>query len=127
MRDGQSVLDLLDPENPAHLRRPPDLLVLDLKMPRVDGLEVLGFVRENATTREMPVVVLTTSDSPFDMDLAEVLHVNDYLLKGTDAKTICRVISRNVRRGAPRPARPPDAMLKALDDYPYGDGIGGLT
>ena len=124
VRDGQAALDLLDPESPAHLRRLPDLIVLDLKMPRIDGLEVLGFIRENGATRDLPVVVLTTSDSPFDMDLAEVLHVDDYLLKGTDAKTICRVVGRNIRR-VPPSADEPEAMLKAIGDYPYGESLGG--
>jgi CheY-like chemotaxis protein len=124
VRDGQAALELLDPESPSHLRRQPDLVMLDLKMPRIDGLEVLGFIRENAATRDLPVVVLTTSDSPFDMDLAEVLHVDDYLLKGTDAKTICRVVGRNVRRsGAGRSE--PEAMLKAIGDFPYGETLGG--
>jgi CheY-like chemotaxis protein len=120
VRDGQAALDLLDPDSASHLRRLPDLIILDLKMPRVDGLEVLGFIRENAVTRDVPVVVLTTSDSPFDMDLAEVLQVNDYLLKGVDAKTICRVVGRNVRRGQTGASIPdePEAMLKAIGDYP---------
>lgn len=129
VRDGQAALELLDPESPSHLRRQPDLVILDLKMPRIDGLEVLGFIRENAATRDLPVVVLTTSDSPFDMDLAEVLHVDDYLLKGTDAKTICRVVGRNVRRSggaaAPASGSEPETMLKAIGDFPYGDSLGG--
>ena len=109
--DGQAVIDLLDPASDKVLRRQPDLIILDLKMPKVDGLEVLGFIRETPATRDLPVVVLTTSDSPFDMDLAEVLQVNDYLVKGADATTICRIVAKNIRRAgatadaAPAPAR----------------------
>lgn len=122
-RDGQTAIDLLDPEGPGALRRPPDLVILDLKMPRVDGLEVLSFIRETTALRDLPVVVLTTSDSPFDMDLAEVLQVQDYLLKGTDAKTICRVVWRNVRRDKAASAAEdaPEAMLKAIGEIVHAE------
>ena len=121
--DGQEALDLLDPESSSCLQVLPDLVILDLKMPRLDGLEVLGFIRENATTRHLPVVVLTTSDSPFDMDLAEVLQVNDYLVKGGDPKTLCRVVAKNVLRNRLRSE--PEEMLKAISDYPYGFSLEG--
>ena len=102
--DGTAAIGLLDPDSPTALRRLPDLVILDLKMPQVDGLEVLGFIRDTPEIRHLPVIVLTTSDSPFDMDLAEVLQVDDYIVKGADAATICRIVARSVLRPAQRPA-----------------------
>jgi chemotaxis family two-component system response regulator Rcp1 len=122
-RDGQTAIDLLDPECPGRLRRMPDLVILDLKMPRVDGLDVLAFIRETAAIKALPVVVLTTSDSPFDMDLAEVLQVNDYLLKGTDAHTVIRTVSRHVRREGPASV-PANQILKEIEDNSFKDGLG---
>ncbi len=117
--DGQAVIDLLDPDSPTALRRLPDLVILDLKMPKIDGLEVLGFIRETRTTRDLPVVVLTTSDSPFDMDLAEVLQVNDYLVKGADAATICRIVEKNVKRGKGDAA---GGVMDTMDRLALGSG-----
>lgn len=114
---------MLDPEGPGRLRRLPDLVILDLKMPRVDGLDVLGFIRETPAIQHLPVVVLTTSDSPFDMDLAEVLQANDYLMKGTDAVTVVRTVARHVRRASGH-RMPPDLLLKEIQDDTFGDMIG---
>ncbi|MCR8723157.1 response regulator [Frigidibacter sp. ROC022] len=102
VRDGQAAIDMLDPASETRMQPAPDLIILDLKMPRVDGLEVLGFIRETPGLHDLPVVVLTTSDSPFDMDLADVLQVNDYLVKGADANTVCRILAKHSRRRAPR-------------------------
>lgn len=122
VRDGQAAIDMLDPAAPTRMRPPPDLVILDLKMPRVDGLEVLGYIRETPELRDLPVVVLTTSDSPFDMDLADVLQVNDYLVKGADANTVCRILAKHIkghaghRCGATGPVGP----LGGTDARPAG-------
>jgi CheY-like chemotaxis protein len=104
VHDGQAAADFLTAAAAGFGEELPDLVILDLKLPRIDGLEVLGLIRETPALRDLPVLVLTTSDSPFDMDLAEVLQVNAYLTKGADANTICRLVQRNVRRREPAPA-----------------------
>jgi chemotaxis family two-component system response regulator Rcp1 len=60
---------------------PPDLIILDLNLPRYDGLEILKVIRDNNTLKGIPVVVLTSSDSPKDRDSASLLGADCYIRK----------------------------------------------
>jgi CheY-like chemotaxis protein len=86
-RDGQAALDWLfgdgrlgDPQN----RHQPDLIVLDLSLPRVSGLDVLKRVRANDRTSLTPVVILTSSLEPIDRHRCYRNGANSYLQKPTD-------------------------------------------
>jgi chemotaxis family two-component system response regulator Rcp1 len=59
----------------------PDLVVLDLNLPRHDGLEILKLIRENRAYKDVPVVILTSSDSPKDRTAASVLGADSYIRK----------------------------------------------
>lgn len=59
----------------------PDLIVLDISLPRHDGLEVLGTCRTSAALQHVPILVLTSSDSPREQARAEQLGVSDYVRK----------------------------------------------
>ncbi|EXI81559.1 MAG: Response regulator rcp1 [Candidatus Accumulibacter appositus] len=63
---------------------PPLLILLDLKLPRIDGLEVLAGFKAHAVTRKLPVVVLTTSEEDTDIEAAYRLGANSYILKPVD-------------------------------------------
>lgn len=82
--DGQTALDYLlrrnDYNDPDFSPRP-HMILLDLRLPRVDGLEVLKVVKENEELRHIPVVILTTSEAERDMIRAYNHHVNSYLVK----------------------------------------------
>jgi CheY-like chemotaxis protein len=82
--DGQAALDYLlrrnEYEKPESSPRP-HLILLDLRLPRVDGLDVLKFVKENDELKNIPVIVLTTSEADKDMIRAYDRHVNSYLVK----------------------------------------------
>ena len=67
--------------DPADL---PSLVLLDLNLPKVDGREVLQAIRANDATRSLPVVVLTTSTEPFDVEATYALGVNSYIQKPVD-------------------------------------------
>ncbi|MEU1414267.1 response regulator [Streptomyces sp. NPDC005731] len=75
--DGIAALDYL--RDPSTER--PDLIVLDLNMPRMNGREFLAVVKEDAALRTIPVVVLTTSAAPDDVTGAYHHHANAYVTK----------------------------------------------
>jgi CheY-like chemotaxis protein len=82
--DGQSALDYLfrrseyaDPEKSPR----PHVILLDLRLPRVDGLEVLKQIKESDALRLIPIVVLTTSEAERDVVRAYTHHANSYLVK----------------------------------------------
>ncbi|MEO8663606.1 MAG: response regulator [Bryobacteraceae bacterium] len=76
--DGKDVLALLSLEGTAWL---PDLIILDLNLPRHDGIEILQKVRSTTGIAEVPVVVLTSSDSPRDRQNANRLGATRYVRK----------------------------------------------
>lgn len=82
--DGQTALDYLfrcgEYVEPAASPRP-HLILLDLRLPRVDGLEVLRAIKESEDHRQLPVVVLTTSEAERDVARAYNYHANSYLVK----------------------------------------------
>lgn len=81
--DGQEALELLfaSVDDPA---KRPDLILLDLNMPRVTGHEVLRQVKEHPTLRRIPAVILTTSSAREDMQQCYDLHANAYMTKPAD-------------------------------------------
>jgi CheY-like chemotaxis protein len=85
--DGQSALDYLFHMNgfsdPASSPRP-GLILLDLRLPKVDGLEVLKRIKADPELSRIPVVVLTTSSAEYDMVKAYDCHANSYLVKPVD-------------------------------------------
>lgn len=80
-RDGEEALDLLFGEGDVGLQAYPQVVLLDLKLPKIDGLEVLRRIRENEHTRMLPVVVLTSSDEESDVIRSYRLGVNSYIRK----------------------------------------------
>lgn len=72
--DGRAALD-------AIAARPPDVVLLDLRLPLVDGLDVLRAIKGNPELRRIPVVVLTTSQAESDIARAYDLHANAYVVK----------------------------------------------
>ena len=87
VRDGEEALDYLfrrgdfaDPERSPR----PHLILLDLKMPKVNGIEVLQSIRAAEEFADVPVVMLSSSDAEPDVEQAYGLHVNSYLVKPLD-------------------------------------------
>jgi CheY-like chemotaxis protein len=70
----------------------PDLILLDLNLPRMDGREVLGAVKNDPDLRCIPVVVLTTSDSEEDVVASYSLHANAYVTKPVDFERFIDVV-----------------------------------
>jgi two-component system response regulator len=86
-RDGEEALDFLfcsGPHSGRSFDRPPKLVLLDLKMPKVDGMQVLKRVKGDARTRTIPVVLMTSSREERDMVSGYDLGANSYLQKPVD-------------------------------------------
>ncbi|GBF06228.1 response regulator containing a CheY-like receiver domain and an HTH DNA-binding domain protein [Deinococcus aerius] len=93
-RDGQEALDLLRGGG----SRQPDLVLLDLNMPRVSGHEVLRAVKGDATLRHVPVVVFTTSNEVSDRDACTAAGADDYVLKPGRFDQLVEAVDRLGRR-----------------------------
>ncbi|MEJ8639325.1 MULTISPECIES: response regulator [Streptomyces] len=88
VEDGMAALDYLrDSEN-----RKPDLIVLDLNMPRMNGRELLAIIKEDQALRTIPVVVLTTSAAPDDVTGAYQSHANAYVTKPVNLDDFNRAV-----------------------------------
>jgi CheY-like chemotaxis protein len=70
----------------------PDLIFLDLNLPRVDGREVLAFVKGDDSLRRIPLVILTTSDSEDDIARSYDLHANAYVTKPVDFESFLNAV-----------------------------------
>jgi DNA-binding response OmpR family regulator len=87
VRDGEEALDFLFCRGKYAERSfdcPPKLVLLDLKLPKVDGMEVLKEIKSNARTKTIPVVILTSSKEERDLVKGYNLGVNSYIQKPVD-------------------------------------------
>jgi len=86
VRDGAEALDWLFKRGPHQGRSDPDpqVILLDLKLPKVDGLEVLRQIREDPRTKLLPVVILTSSKEESDLLRGYELRANSYIRKPVD-------------------------------------------
>ena len=86
--DGEEAIDAIF--GPA--AKPPSLILLDLKLPKVGGLEVLQQIRSDPSTRNIPVVILTSSDVERDILQSYNIGVNSYIQKPVDFDQYTRMI-----------------------------------
>lgn len=94
--DGESALDYLwrraqfaDPATSPQ----PHIVLLDLQLPRLSGLEVLQEIKTSAETRHIPVVVVTTSSAERDLQAAYQRYANSYLVKPVDFQQFTRMLN----------------------------------
>ena len=89
LEDGKEALDFLYDDNNA----PPKLILLDLKMPRVDGIEVLRKLKSDEQRKVIPIVVLTSSKEERDIVESYKLGVNAYIVKPVNFEEFVRAVS----------------------------------
>ena len=96
VRDGQAALDFLfgDARPQGRRRGLPQLILLDLNLPRVDGLEVLRQIREDPLTRSIPVVALAGSRRGRDVAESQRLGARACIVKPVDFSNLCEVVPR---------------------------------
>ena len=95
LTDGEAALDFLfrrgvfaDPEKSPR----PHVVLLDLRLPRIDGLEVLREIRTSAGLEKLPVVILTTSEAEIDAARAYEYHANSFLVKPLEFDKFVRLM-----------------------------------
>ena len=90
VKDGQEALDFLFRQGEFASREDsvPRLVLLDLKMPRVDGIEVLKAIKADEKTKRIPVVIMTSSQEERDVAQSYDLGVNSYVVKPVDFNSL---------------------------------------
>ena len=97
VKDGAEALDFLFCRGAyadRDLARPPKLVLLDLKMPRVDGIEVLRHIKADERTRVIPVVVMTSSNEERDVMESYRLGANSYIVKPIEFGSFLEVVAK---------------------------------
>lgn len=95
LKDGASALDFLFGKGEyegRNIQSKPKIILLDLKMPKVNGLEVLEKIKANELTRRIPVVVLTSSKEHPDVEKAYLLGANSYIVKPVDFESFHKIM-----------------------------------
>lgn len=92
-RDGEEALDYLYNEGEFADAVRPDLILLDLNLPKIDGREVLDKVKSHDILKRIPVVVLTSSKAEQDVIKTYDLHANSYVLKPLDLDQFVKVVN----------------------------------
>ena len=92
VEDGVAALDYLRKAPPYHDAVRPDIVLLDLNLPRKDGREVLAAMKQDPVLRSIPVVILTTSQAEEDVLRAYNLNANCYVTKPVDFDQFVRIV-----------------------------------
>ena len=90
--DGMYAMDFLHRKGKYANAPRPDLILLDLNMPRMNGREVLAEIKADENLKNIPVVILTTSKAEEDISKAYALHANCYISKPVDFDEFARVV-----------------------------------
>ncbi|SCL28135.1 Response regulator receiver domain-containing protein [Micromonospora rhizosphaerae] len=94
VNDGQEAMEFLRRRGRHTAARRPDMILLDLNMPRMDGRQVLGEVKQDEDLRTIPIVVLTTSNADTDIVGSYTLQANAYVTKPIDLDDFNNVVRR---------------------------------
>ena len=95
-KDGQEVLDFLfrKGDGPHRQSDTAYLLLLDIRMPKVDGVEVLRQIKEDDKLRKMPVIMITTTDDPKEVEKCHIMGCSTYITKPVDYERFVEAIRR---------------------------------
>lgn len=93
-RDGEQALRFLRKEGAFAGAQTPDLIFLDINLPRLDGQELLSIIKNDPVLKIIPVIMLTTSDAESDIMAAYANHANCYITKPVDMDKFLEVIFR---------------------------------
>ncbi|MBX2970434.1 MAG: response regulator [Cyclobacteriaceae bacterium] len=93
VRDGEEALDMLRNQGRYIDSERPDLILLDINLPKIDGIEVLTEIKNDPELKSIPVVMLTTSSSEKDITNAYRNHANCYITKPVDLDKFLEIVN----------------------------------
>ncbi|BFM08703.1 response regulator [Halioxenophilus aromaticivorans] len=94
VRDGDEALDFLYKRGGYEDAVTPDIILLDLNMPKTDGKEVLADIKAHTELKRIPVIIMTSSESDQDVLQSYDLHANCYIVKPVDARKFFDIVNR---------------------------------
>lgn len=80
-RNGEEAMQYLEQQEPGNPSKNPDLVLLDINMPKMNGLEFLGTIRKSDAWKDLKVFIITTSEEKVDKEAAQKLGVSGYIVK----------------------------------------------
>lgn len=92
VNDGQEAINFLEQIPPYTHIELPDLVLLDINLPKLNGHEVLKYIKSNPSLKHIPVIMLTTSSSEKDISDCYSNHANCYITKPNDVEVFFRII-----------------------------------
>ncbi len=84
IKDGETALDFLEKIKTFALDEIPDLILLDINLPRIDGHEIMQFINQDDHLRKIPVFMLSSSDAAIDIETSKKNNASHYLTKPLD-------------------------------------------
>lgn len=93
VKDGKAAIDFLCKREKYMHAVSPDIVLLDVNLPKKNGHEVLNYMKSNDGLKHIPVIMLTTSSSQKDIDLSYSNHVNCYITKPTEVENFMDVVA----------------------------------
>jgi len=93
VRDGVEAIDFLKKRGKFSNTSKPNLILLDLNLPKKNGFEVLEIIKQDKELKRIPIVILTVSDAKEDLIKAYNLHANSYVIKPLEMKEFYKIIN----------------------------------
>ncbi len=95
-KNGEEVLDyFLSDDSPYKKNKEESyIILLDIKMPRADGIEVLGKLKTNPSTKRIPVIMITTTDNPREIETCHALGCSSYIVKPIDYQAFIKIVAQ---------------------------------
>ncbi len=93
VKDGKQAIDFLSKADGFSNAPQPDMLLLDINLPKRNGHQVLKFIKENEVLKHIPVIIFTTSSSPSDINQAYKNYVNCFITKPIEAQSFLNVMA----------------------------------
>lgn len=93
-RDGAAGIEFLESQMQQENSQLPDLILLDINLPKKTGHEVLEFIKTHLVFKKIPVVMLSTSSLPADISSSYAMHANSFVTKPVDLENFLRVVAQ---------------------------------